>query len=106
MPDLVAPVIESKHQAIWLVPSPDFKIASMSRRNKPSFANAVSDTERARRNVLNRDMLLAEQVKQQAEAHGLAVLQVDGTRPIEEMAAIVEDHFGPMLIGINPIRRS
>jgi hypothetical protein len=71
----------------------------MARRNKPSFANKVSDPEKARNNVLGRDLLLAEEVRLQAQARGLAVYEVDGTRPVEEMAAIVGDYFEPILHG-------
>ncbi len=97
LPELVAPMIESKHQAIWLVPSYDFKLASMKRRNKPSFASKTSDPERARDNLLKRDMLLAENVKLQAQAYGQAIYEVNGTRSAEEFATMLEEYFGPLL---------
>lgn len=96
-PELLSPVLSSKRQAIWLVPTKDFKWASMKRRNKPSFRDKTSDPEKATRNLFTRDMLLAEQVKVQAQAHGLKVYEVDGSQSIEEMATLVEQHFEPFL---------
>jgi hypothetical protein len=96
-PELLLPILSSKRQAIWLVPTEEFKWASMERRDKPSFKDEVSDPERATNNVFMRDMLLAEQVRAQAQSHGLAVLEVDGARSVEEMAALVEGHLEPLL---------
>ena len=96
-PELLFPILSSVRQAIWLVPSEDFKWASMERRNKPSFKDKVSDPERATRNVFVRDMLLAKQVSVQAESCGLTVYEIDGTRSAEDMATLVEQHFEPFL---------
>jgi 2-phosphoglycerate kinase len=96
-PELLSPVLSSKHQAIWLVPTKDFKRASMERRNKPSFKDEVSDPERATRNVFMRDMLLAKRVRAQAQSRGLTVYEIDGSRSVEEMATLIEQHFEPFL---------
>ena len=96
-PELVTPVISTKSQAVWLVPTEEFKQASMERRGKPSFRDHVSDPERATRNVFRRDMMLAERVREQAQARDLTVYEVDGSRPVEEMAALIEHHFEPFL---------
>jgi hypothetical protein len=92
-PELLHPVLSSKRQAVWLVPTSEFKRASMERRDKPSFKHKVSDSERATRNVFERDMLLAEEVRAQAESLGLTVYEVDGARSAEEMATLIERHF-------------
>ena len=97
LPELLSPVLSSARQAIWLVPTEDFKWASMKRRNKPSFRDQVSNPERATRNLFTRDMLLAERVKAQAQSRGLTVCVVDGSRSIEEMATLIERHFEPFL---------
>jgi shikimate kinase len=97
-PELISPMLASKRQAIWLVPTEEFKWASMRRRNKPSFKDKTSDPERAMRNVFTRDMLLAERVKAQAQSRGLTVVEIDGSRSAEEMAALIERHFEPLLL--------
>lgn len=96
-PELLLPVLSSKRQAVWLVPTEDFKRASMKRRGKPSFKDRVSDPERATRNVLVRDMLLAELVGAQARSLGLQVHEIDGSRSVEEVATLIERHFEPFL---------
>lgn len=93
-PDLVVPLLHSRCQAIWLVPSDDFKWASMQRRGKPSFRNQVSNPERATRNLFERDRLIAEHVKEGARRHDLSLIEVDGSVSLEEMAARIEQHFG------------
>jgi len=96
-PELLSPVISSKLQAVWLVPTNDFKWASMTRRKKPTFKNETSDPERSTMNLYRRDILLAEYVKAQAQSYGLTMYEVDGLRPAEEIATLIERHFEPFL---------
>lgn len=99
LPALIAPLLSSPHQAIWLVPTESFKRASMERRGKPSFAFATSDPRRARDNLFRRDLLLAELVWRQAGERELALLEVDGIQGADQLAAVVERHFAPLLPG-------
>jgi hypothetical protein len=94
-PELLLPILLSRHQAVWLVPSEEFKRASVTRRNKPSFRDRVSDPQRATRNVFVRDMPLAERVQEQARSRDLMVYEIDGTRLVEEMARLIAQHFEP-----------
>ncbi len=94
LPDLVLPLLSSKRQAIWLVSTEQFKRASYERRGKGRFAG-TSDPERARRNHVGRDLLLAAEVRRRARELGLTLLEIDGTRLLEEIVAEVEAHFAP-----------
>jgi 2-phosphoglycerate kinase len=96
-PELLSPLLSSSRQAIWLVPTEDFKRSSMRRRNKPSFMDKVSDPEQATRNLFMRDMLLASLVKTQAQSFGVTVLEIDGARSIEQVVTLIEQHFEPFL---------
>jgi hypothetical protein len=96
-PELLSPVLSSRHQAVWLVASEEFKWASMERRKKPSFRDQVSDPRRATRSVFLRDMLLAQRVREQARPRELRVYEVDGTHSVEDMASLIEQHFEPFL---------
>ena len=89
-PELIFPLLSNKHQAIWLVPSETFKWDSMSRRRKFTW---ISDPERAIYNLFTRDMLLSKWVVEQAGLRGLRVEVVDGSRSVEEMTDLVEQHF-------------
>ena len=93
LPELVHPVLSSPNQAIWFVPTETFKWDSMVRRNKPSFAPQVSDPQKARMNLFDRDKLLAAYYRQQVPAYGYQLLEVDGSCSAEEMTRRVEIHF-------------
>ncbi len=96
-PEAILPLLASPRQAIWLVPSDDFKRASHARRGKSAWRVELSDPERAYRNHVERDLLMAEHYRQQARVLGVPLLEVDGSRPVEEVAAAVEAHFAPRL---------
>ena len=97
LPELVAPLLTSPRQAIWLLPTESFRLASRARRAKGTFWADTSDPERARRNHLGRDRLIGDLVRAQARTLGLPVLEIDGTRPLDEMVALVAAHFAPLL---------
>jgi hypothetical protein len=99
LPELVAPLLGSPHQAIWLVPSEAFKRASHARRGKGAFLADTSDPERARSNHLGRDLLIADHVRRTGSALGLTVVEVDGSRPLDEVTAAVDAHFARYLAG-------
>ncbi|HUZ03668.1 MAG TPA: hypothetical protein VMU89_25265 [Thermomicrobiaceae bacterium] len=98
-PDCVLPFIADARQAIWLVPSDDFKRASVLRRGKPGARHETSDPERAQRNLIARDLIMGAYVRRRAAALGLILVEVDGSRNLDEMATLVEQHFAPGLPG-------
>lgn len=98
-PELVAPLLASPRQALFLVPSPEFRARQMEYLPRAgSFgAAAVSDPERAQRVRLERDRLLAEDVVRSATRLGLRVLVVDGSIDAGGVARLVGEHFTPHL---------
>lgn len=92
MPQLVAPIVSGPSNAIWLVPSFEFKRASMARRNK--FRDLTSDPQHAVKKLLGRDAMLAERSKLEAEVRGFRVIEVDDSQPVEVVAGALEQHFG------------
>lgn len=92
-PELVSPLLSHPSQAIWLVPTPQFKSESMLRRNKPSFRGETGDPERATRNLVSRDALLTQHIQSQAGARGLTVWEIDGSVAAEAMADRLENYF-------------
>lgn len=95
-PEIIFPLLSNQHQAIWLVPTEDFKWMSMKQRGKFTRRLQMSDPERAINNLFTRDMLLAKRVREQAQLRDLTVYVVDGLRSVEEMATLVEQHFKPL----------
>ena len=96
-PKLVAPLRTSCHQAVWLVRTEAFALASVARRDKRRGSDQASDPERYRRNVQERDRLFAGYIRREVAAQGGALIEVDGTQTIEEVAQRVEEHFAPYL---------
>lgn len=99
LPELVAPLLSSPNQAIWLVPTEEFKLASFDRRvrtgDKGGLWSKTSDPARARANHIGRDLAIGAYITESAAALGLRVVTIDGTQPPEQMAELVEAHFAP-----------
>lgn len=93
LPELLAPALMDPAQALWLVPTEAFKLASMKRRNKPSFRTQVSDPDRVKTNLIRRDQLLTGHLKTTVPKHRYSCYEVDGSRPVDEMTDLVEKHF-------------
>ena len=97
-PDLVAPIVDSPRRMVVMVPSPEFRDRQV--RELPRAAavgHPVSDPERAQRNRLARDRLLAEDAVRSARRLGVPVIEVDGTRDAEAVADLVAERFADYL---------
>jgi len=92
----VASVIASPRQAIFLLPTPDFRASVLDRRGGGS-ATKTTDPERASRNIAERDAILASRIAATCQQLGLRHVRVDGSLPIDESAALLEEHFAPHL---------
>lgn len=102
IPEALLPLLASPRQAIWLVPSEAFKRESHARRGKSAWRATTSDPERAYRNHVERDLLMAEHYRRQARALGVPLIEVDGSRSVEAVVAEVEAHFAPRLLSAQP----
>jgi 2-phosphoglycerate kinase len=97
LPELVHPILSSYYQAVWLVPTESFKRNSMERRGKPSFGKLTSNPERAKANLLTRDLMLADYYRKQVSSYGYTLHEVDGSRTAEQMTDLVEAHLAEYL---------
>jgi hypothetical protein len=93
LPELVHPVIASPRQAIFLLPTPEFRVAALENRGWRTI-EGTSDPDRARANRLARDGLLTEHIGESAARLGLSTIVVDGARALDEMVTDVTKHFG------------
>jgi hypothetical protein len=94
-PKLVSPVLTSHHQAVWLIPTEEFTQVSIAKRDKPQGRFQSSDPERYRQNFLGRERLLRDYIREEVAAHHLARIAVDGTRSVDAVAQLVDEHFDP-----------
>jgi hypothetical protein len=96
LPELVHPVLESPRQAIFLLPTPEFRVLALERRGWGSV-EGTTDPGRARENPLARDALLTDRIRERAAALGLTAADIDGSRSLSDVATTVERQFAPRL---------
>src|SRR3712207_1544013 len=67
LPDLVSPLLAAPGHAVWLLPTPGFRLAAFESRGSTwAIAGKTSDPQRALHNLLERDRLFTERVAAQA----------------------------------------
>lgn len=95
LPHLVQPLLAGPGHAVWLCPTPGFRRAAFtSRGSLREIAGKTSDPERALRNLLERDRMFTERVREEATGLGLRVIDVDVTMTEDDLAGQVERAFG------------
>lgn len=99
-PELVSPLVNSLRQILVMVPTEEFRRHQL--QNLPRAATIgieVRDPERAQRNRVDRDRLIARDAVHHARRLGIRVIEVDGSQNSDAVTAIAEDHFRPFLDG-------
>jgi len=96
-PSLLAPLLTDKRKAVWLVPAEAFKRRSAAARGKPGNRHETSDPEMASANIIARDLLMGDAIREACEALDLTCLVVDGTEGVEAVVSLVERQFAPWL---------
>jgi 2-phosphoglycerate kinase len=95
LPRLVAPLLSRPDQAVWLLPTPEFRRAALaSRESTWSIAGRTSDPETALANFLARDALYTEEIFRQAAALQLTTIQVNGSASVDELVRRVAQCLG------------
>lgn len=96
LPELVEPLVAARRQAVFLLPTPNFREWSLAQRGWITI-DGTSDDRRARANKLARDELLTEHVRRAAAACGFAAIDIDRGRSLADVTAEVERRFAPLL---------
>jgi hypothetical protein len=95
LPHLVKPLLTTPGQAVWLLPTPDFRRAALgSRGSTLDIARKTGDPERALRNLLERDRMFTERLYEQTKPLQLRVIEVDVTMTEDDLAGRVTEAFG------------
>ena len=97
LPELIAPVASDRRQAVFMLPTPEFRDWALAQRGWIT-REGTSNPVRARANRLARDALLTDHIGERANALGFAAIDVDGTRSLAEVTAEVEARFSPLLV--------
>ncbi len=97
-PALVAPIVEDLRQIVVMVPTEAWRQHQLRVLPRAGgLSHAVSDPERAQRNRVERDRIVAAEAVESAHRLGIRVIEVDGTLDAEGVAGLVADHFAPFL---------
>lgn len=99
-PKAILPLLSTARQAVFLAPTEAFKRASHERRAKSARRDQTSNPERFLRNHIERDLLMAEHYRRTTRELGLTLIDVDGSRSVAEVTAVIEAHFEPLLAGL------
>lgn len=97
-PDLVAPLLSDLRRMVVMVPTEDFRERQLRELPRAvSLGHQVSDPERAQRNRVERDRILADDAVRSARRLGIRVIEVDGSLDAAAVAEIVAEWFRPYL---------
>jgi hypothetical protein len=78
LPHLVAPLLSDPRHAVWLLPTPQFRQAAFEARGSLwDIAGRTSDPPAAVRNLLERDQLFTDRLRDETRALGLHVVDVE-----------------------------
>ncbi len=96
LPHLVAPLLSQPNRAVWLLPTSEFRQAVVESRGGSSwgFLARTTNPERALRNLLERDQMFTDILREETARLGLHAIEVDTTTTENDLAAQVTDVFG------------
>jgi hypothetical protein len=82
-------------RSVWLLPTPAFRRAASDRRAPAwAFLDRTSDPDTARQNLLERDRMFTDRLREQTTSLGLSSIDVDTATSEEELAGRVADALG------------
>jgi 2-phosphoglycerate kinase len=95
LPRRVAPLLSRASQAIWLIPTPEFRRAAFESRGFTwAIPRHTKDPERALANLLERDHLFTELVLSEARAMQLQTIEVQEGLDLEAFTTHVAKSLG------------
>lgn len=94
LPRLIRPWLDQPWQVVFLIPTEAFRRATLAARQPDQqFWRGTSSPDKALENLLKRDALFANTVRDQARQLNLHVITVDGLRSVNELAAEIARRF-------------
>ncbi len=96
LPHLVKPILSAANHAVWLLPSSEFREATIKRRGgrTSGFLAKTSDPERALQNLLERDRMFTDRLRKEVEHLELCAIEVDTATNESDSAILVAKIFG------------
>jgi 2-phosphoglycerate kinase len=96
LPRLVMPLLSAPAHAVWLLPTPEFRQGVIDSRGGSgwAFLARTSYPERALRNLLERDRMFTDSLREETARLELPAIQVDATISEDELLRRVTEVFG------------
>ena len=96
LPRLVEPLLSARDRAVWLLPTPPFRQAVFAARggSASGFLATTTDPERALRNLLERDRMFTDVLREETARLELPAIEVDGSMTEQDLARRVARMFG------------
>lgn len=95
LPRLVKPLLAGSGQAVWLLPTPEFRRAAFgSRGSLWEIAQKTSDPPAALRNLLERDRMFTERLAGETRLLHLPAIEVSTSMSEDALAARVDAALG------------
>ena len=95
LPELVMPLLDVPGHAVWLLPTPEFRRAALeSRGSLWSIADRTTQPERALANLLERDRMFTDRLRQETKRLGLLAIEVDASMTEDDLTEQVAKAFG------------
>jgi hypothetical protein len=95
LPRLVQTLLAEPGHALWLLPTPGFRRAAFASRGSLwEIAGKTSDPERALGNLLERDRMFTERLREETGRLGLCAIDVDIAMTEDGLDELVREAFG------------
>jgi hypothetical protein len=96
LPHLVEPLLSVPGRAVWLLPTPDFRQAAVESRGGSAwgFLAKTTDPERALSNLLERDRMFTDILREETARLEVPAIDVDGAMAEDDLARRVTKVFG------------
>jgi 2-phosphoglycerate kinase len=96
LPRLVEPLLSVPAHAVWLLPTPDFRQAVVENRRTSAsgFLAKTTDPERALRNLLERDRLFTNILREETARLEVPAIEVNAAMTEDDLAKRVTEVFG------------
>jgi hypothetical protein len=95
LPEFVRPLLYRPNQGIWLIPTPEFRLAAFkSRGTLWSIAEKTNNPKRALSNLLERDRLFTIRLEEMIETAGVAAIKMDNLMTENDLEDRVATRLG------------
>jgi hypothetical protein len=95
LPRLVRPFLSDPGHAVWLCPTPGFRRAAFENRGSLlRIAGKTSDPDKALHNLLERDAMFTDRLREEAAGLGLPVIDVNPTVTEDDLTGRIARAFG------------